>query len=272
MEYITLIIAFAIIYVFGKILIKSIQIQRTIEEQYANQVLQQEDSPAEENSSCEVTEDKEPEKLYRLQTHKIKYQVYDAYYDLESTLKNFYREVVLENLWINEPFHSVFYKILLLLDKNELMIIDPNSKVLTLNIRDKYNKITTSKSYQVFSTRDIVKTTIRKALDDISRFNKSDAQKITLAICVIALKKSVHYISKEIPNTLIQELLRGYQDIDDINHIIDLINQRHYKLLFVEETFKYAFTNTGTEPYNDSIKPTPLHIPSKLPQKVLQHI
>ena len=128
----------------------------------------------EENIS-DVPIEKEPEKIYELQTHKVKYQIYDYSKNLTYEFRDLYVDIVLNNLWINEPFHSTFYKVLILFDKDELMIKDKNSKILTLNVRDQYsNNMIVSKSYQVFSSKRIVKMTLLKALNEILNFKKDD--------------------------------------------------------------------------------------------------
>lgn len=62
----------------------------------------------EENISDNSIE-KEPKKIYELQTHKVKYQIYDYSKNLTYEFRDLYVDIVLNNLWINEPFHSTFY-------------------------------------------------------------------------------------------------------------------------------------------------------------------
>lgn len=213
----------------------------------------------------------EPKPVYQFQTHRMRYLLYNPCWDLEY-LAPLYKDVILENLWINEPFHSKFYEILILLDHNEFMIIDPNSKVISMNIRDKNNRVHASKSYQVFATKDIVKAIIRESMRDILKFQKHDAQHILLAICIMALERSVHYTSQEVVKNTFKELFKDYQYVNDIEYIIELIKQKEQKLLFVQSAFKGAFSTTKTEPYNDSEVSKPLQIQKELPTKYLQEI
>ena len=224
-------------------------------------------------SNKEVTEEVPlPEPVYQLQTHKIQYWLYVPNRDLKSDLIFLYKNVVQENLWINEPFHSAFYKILLILNQNEFMIIDSSSKIITMNLRDKHNQMSTSKSFQVFATKNIVQTSIRVAMNNILRFNKSDAQNILIAICIIALEKSLHYLSKEVPKNAIKNLLQDYEHADDVKYIISLIKEKNQMLKFVQIAFKEAFEITKTDVYNDSEVPRPLLLPNELPEKYLQEI
>ena len=94
--------------------------------------------------------EKKPERVYPLQTHNIKYWLYNPSYSLRTYgLIGLYNDLIIKNLWINEPFHSKFYEILMVLDKNEFMIADPHSRVITMNVRGKDNQLSTSKSFQV---------------------------------------------------------------------------------------------------------------------------
>lgn len=213
------------------------------------------------------------EPVNRMQIDKIKYWLYNPFYDLESySLIALYNDFVVKHLWINEPFHSTFYKILMILDKNEFMIIDQNSKVITMNVRDKNNKMTTSKSFQIFATRDIVEATIERAIHDIVRFNRHDAQNIVIAICIITLEQSLHYQSKEISMNTIKNLFQDYAHTEDIQYIIALLKEKDKKLKFVHNAFQIAFETIQTEAYNDSEVPKPLQLPIKLPQKFLKEI
>ena len=179
-----------------------------------------------------------------------------------------YVDIVLNNLWINEPFHSTFYKVLILFDKDELMIKDKNSKILTLNIRDQYsNNMIVSKSYQVFSSKRIVKMTLLKALNEILNFKKDDAQNIVLAICIITLQKSLHFSNGKISNDSVDKLLTT-----NVKAIITMIQDKHNQLSFIEDSFLFAFLNTITEPYNDSEELSFVKIPANLPKKILTQI
>jgi hypothetical protein len=211
-------------------------------------------------------------KKYQLQTHKTKYWLYNSYQDLTSGFRLLYEKVVHTNLWIEEPFHSKFYETLIVLDINEFMIVDPNSKVLTLHVRNKNNEMTVSNAYQVYSTKEIVETTISDVMNDVVSNTKHDAQNIVLAICILALEQSVHYQSNEVSEYTINDLVRDYKYANEVQAVISLIKYKNEKLMFVQNAFKEAFKTTATEAYNDSEVPKPLLLPKKLPQKFLQEI
>lgn len=218
-------------------------------------------------------EESKPEPVFKLQTHNIKYWLYNPSYSLRTYgLIGLYNDLVMKNLWINEPFHSKFYEILMILDKNEFMILDPHSRVITMNVRGKDNKVSTSKSFQVFSTKNIVVATLNNAMSDIIRFNQHDAQHIVLAICVIALEQSLHYQSPEVALNTVKTILKDYEFTEGIRCIMDIVEDKDEELKFVDNAFQIAFQISCTYAYNDSEVPKSLQLPTKLPQKMLKEV
>ncbi len=254
------------IFVIRKIFMSK-NIQENTKEIEVNSFDEIEEITAIENISTNLIK-KETEIIYELQTHKVKYLIYDYSRNLTYEFRDLYIDVVLNNLWINEPFHSIFYKLLILFDKDELMIKDKNSKILTLNIRDQYsNNMIVSKSYQVFSSKKILNMTLIKSINEIIKFNKDDAQNIILAICIITLQKSLHFSNGKISNDSVDKLLTT-----NVKAIITMIQDKHHQLLFIEDSFLFAFLNTITEPYNDSEELSFVKIPTNLPKKILTQI
>ena len=152
------------------------------------------------------------------------------------------------------------------------MMIDPHSRVITINVRGKDNQLTTSKSFQVFATRDIVIAMFNNAMSDIVRFNKHDAQNIAIAMCVIALEQSLHYQSNEAFLDTIKTILNDYEFTEDVYNISNLVKEADEQLQFVDNAVKIAFQTSSTYAYNDSEVPKTLQLPTKLPQKVLKEV
>ena len=203
---------------------------------------------------------------------KMRYWLYDYRYDLSYESMKLYEKIVIQNLWIDEPFHSLFYEILLLVSKNDFMIFDRNSKVLTMNVRDKNNQVITSKSYQVFSTQSIIKSVLYDTIKKITTYDKRDAQNIVIAICILSLKKSLHYQTATKPQEVIDSLLRKYPFSSEIKYLISQIEEKQGGLVYVSIAFDYAYKSICTEPYNDSMVHQSLELVQKLPQKQLQEL
>ena len=215
---------------------------------------------------------KESERVYKLNTHKVQDSLYYPIYDGLHDFISIYELVIHDNLWINEPFHTKFYEFCMIINDNDFMIIDPSSKVITMNIRDKCNKVQTSKSYQVFSTKDIIKYVIRYCITDIKSYNKIEAQNLVISIFVILLKQSVHYLSHELSENIIDKMLSNYEYAQEIRDIVLLIGKKDSHFYFIQESIYYAFTMVETLPYNDSEIPKLIKTREKQPIKLLQKI
>lgn len=224
------------------------------------------------NEEIEEEVEPEPEKFYELNTNKVRYALYNPSFEGLHEFRAIYKLVVHDNFWINEPFHSKFYEFLMLINDNDFMIIDPYSKIITMNVRDKYNKVQTSKSYQVYSTKNIIKHMISYCMDDITRFNKKDGQNLLISIFIVVLKQSVHYLSKDVPQNIIDKMLKDYKEAEDIRNIVQMIKDKNEQLHFIQQSLYNAFSVVETLPYNDSEIPKVLETRKELPQKLLQSI
>jgi len=218
-----------------------------------------------------VTE--EPELTYSLNTDRVKYFLYSSSVLKSFGMRELYTKFVEQKGWINEPFHSTFFRILLTLDSNELMIINPNSKILTLCMRDENEKMTQSKSYEVFSTNQILESVLSQISNKVFNFSKTNAQNIILAICIIAIKKSTHYLQIEEPLSVIDKFFVNYENLEDIKYILTLIEKESEQLLFIKEAFEDAQTYAYSYPYNDfGVAIKALEVTSNLPKKILKQI
>jgi len=225
-----------------------------------------------EQEAVSETIHEEPEQLYEFNTDQIKYSLYNPSFEGLHELSSLYKLVVHNNLWIDEPFHTKFYEFLMIINDNNFMIIDSLSKVITMNTRDKYNKVQTSKSYQVYSTKEIIKYAIPYCMGNIKRFNKRDAQNLLISIFVVVLKQSVHYLSREVPQNSIDKLLKGYKYAQAVKSIVELVEEADEQLYFIQESIYDAFTVLETFPYNDSEVSKAIEIRRQPPQKLLQKI
>ncbi|DAB34195.1 MAG TPA: hypothetical protein CFH82_06575 [Sulfurospirillum sp. UBA12182] len=201
----------------------------------------------------------------------VKYYLYNIDV-LDYKLSNLYKDIVIKNLWINEPFHTKFYEFLMLINDNHFMIIDPYSKVITMNIRDEHNIVQTSKSYQVYSAKDIIKHTIIDCIHDIKRFNKNDAQNLIILIFIVVLKQSVHYLSKEVPQSIIDRMLKDYKQAPRIKNIVQMFEVKNEKVYFIQESLNDAFSVVETLPYNDSEVEKAIKIRRQISPKLLRQI
>lgn len=213
-----------------------------------------------------------PEPIYMLNTHKIKYKVFDP--DLLSNYgsRRLYKEIVLDNEWLNEPFCSTVFKILMIVDKDEFMIHDQNSRVVIANLRGKHNKMLQTKSYKVFSTLEIIKSFFHYAFSNINRYKQNDAQDIVITCLLMIISESKHFETHQSIDVY-EMYLKGYNRQDQVKNILKLIKSHDTQFEFIHKALIDSFKIIQAKPYvekQDVILKLPL-LP-KLPQKVLLHI
>lgn len=204
--------------------------------------------------------------ILRSQTENVRYYLFDTII-LRKELKSIYQRLIKNNLWLNEPFHSKLFELLLILNTNSFMIPDPNSRIITMYYNGK-----TSKSFQVFSTIDVIDFVIEDTTFEINTFSKYEAQNITLAIFIIAIEKSLHYKSKIDSKNIIDKLLKEYKYKEYVYSIINLIKDENTTLDFVNDSFNIAIYLCKTYPYNTSEIKKEYKLDLKLPKKRLEQI
>lgn len=107
----------------------------------------------------EIVEDvikKEVEIFYQLNVENIKLDLYPLSTFSHYQIRSSYRQIVLDNYWINEPFHTKFTKILYYVNGQEFWIKSPNSKEIILNMRGSNGEILKINSLKVLDLKEVV--------------------------------------------------------------------------------------------------------------------
>lgn len=209
--------------------------------------------------------------LYALNTHSIKLKLFDADNEL-GVLSQLYQKVVIDNYWLNEPFHSYFYKLMLMVASNDFMILDKKSKVITMSIRDKNGDVQVSHAYSVFSTQEVILLSLNRCNTILVNKSKHQAQKSILAAIIFVLEHSTYYLDKKIVEDQVQEFLNLCEFSSDIENVLEGIETKNGQYWYIEEAFNDAMINLPTYPYNDSESVKKIRIPYSLPQKSLRLI
>lgn len=151
-----------------------------------NQKVQEEQSPHEIVASVQY---------YALNTHSVKYHQYDCFEWCNT--RNIYQNVTLERLWLKEPFHTAFAKLLLLLDSNELWIKVPNSKELTLRQRDQDEKLCYGISLKVVYLTSLLADLLERVLEMFKYQEASVQQFVILGVTVklIGISKIIETVT-----------------------------------------------------------------------------
>jgi len=173
-------------------------------------------------------QEKDIEVFYKLNTTPIKLSFYDSSIFREFYIITAYKTIVVEHLWVDEPFLTDFSKILYFTDSNNFWIKSPKTKNIVINLRGLDNKKITSNSFKVFSSKEVV----GHILLDIFKEKHS----------VIEKKK----LQNIILNTLIFVLVKS-DNIQD--YLGDNFSKNHDEILIYESLVSFFF-----EKYSDDFK------------------
>jgi len=213
----------------------------------------------------EVVVEKEPPLSQPLPTEEVRYWLYDSPREILSA----YKSIVHNNLWVNESFHSCFYHFLIFIFENKFAIIDKNTDVLNMSIKNKDAAINNSQAFQVYDVTDLLRAIFFEITNKISSFNKEYAQKLAIAIIIVALRKTLQLeaFSKDI-----DVLLKKYQFQEDILDIVLLIENKDKRFDFINQEFDDAFKKVKTTSFTVTNNKLPSKISTKLPEKQLMYL
>lgn len=148
------------------------------------------------------------------------------------------------------------------------MIVDPHSRVITMNVRNKDNKVTTSKSFQVFATRDILEATLKCYRRNCTISSAWCAANCHYDLCLDC--KSLHYQSDEVSIETIQNVLRDYVRIEDVYYVRALLDNEDEKLHFVNKAFQMALCTHRLMPIMIVKFGNPLTVTNKITSKSIK--
>lgn len=188
-----------------------------------------------------------PPILYQLNTDLIRYKLYVTN-DMCKETQMIYSKIIFSNLWINEPFHSTFFKILLILNQDGYFIRDPFSKIITSNLRNDANQMVRTESYLVLSVLQIIGYCIGKCIGSIKQFRKNDAQNITFSLMLLILQKSENILATDLFK-IKKHIFKDYPDADSIEYILSLLEQHDERLEFLLAVYELAIKNVSRHPY-----------------------
>jgi|GEM_PF-5541770 len=181
--------------------------------------------------------------------------------------KNIYKKIVVEKLYIDEPFHTSLVKLLQIFDKTQSWIKSKNTKEIRLKIRKKNGNFEEGTSFKVYSISEIIVDFLDNILEYFNRnlYSKEDQKNIILAALVwkIDLVEELKYIWIEnLSDTGLREYLGKkilkHQDVNyDVFRILRMIENKHVNVQFVFKVYdntlcsqqEYPYVSKGKEEY-----------------------
>lgn len=104
----------------------------------------------------ELVIEEKKEIFYELNTHDIKISLYPSSTFSNYKMRNLYKKIIVNNYWIEEPFHSSFTKILYCIDKNSFWIQSSRSKEIIINFRNFDDEEERDTAVRVFNLKEIL--------------------------------------------------------------------------------------------------------------------
>jgi len=228
---------------------------------------------------------KKKEIFYQLNTDAIRLNLYQKSSFNNYIIINIYRDIVVDNYWINEPFHSEFSNLLQFIGNNNLWIKDPKSREIIMNVRDDDDRINKQISINVLALTEVLHAVIKEiylSLKD-KNISKYTVQNNILSASIYVLSEAgdmsficqilgVAYLDKtSLRYTLankIYENLTAKSKIKIVeNHFLNSID---FTKIYDEVIFnakKYPYTFSKERP-----KKTEIRLLSHTPKKQLMSI
>lgn len=226
---------------------------------------------------------KKKEIYYKFNTHAIKLNLYPKSKFGNYRIEEIYQEIIIDNYWLDEPFHTEFSKILKFYGSNNLWIKDPKSREIIMNVRDNTNKIKKHISMNILALNEVLYSVIIEvcsSLKDKKEFTKYDIQNSILSASIYILSESgeieficqtlgIKYINKDdLRFALIDKIYENLSSETKIiiaqNNFIDSINftSIYDEILFNVNQYPYTFSRD--EPKIPTIKLLPYIVKKQL--------
>jgi len=214
----------------------------------------------EDKKDTQPTEiEKSKEVVLHFQTDPIKIFAYSSYTFRNFKVENFYKNVVVDRLFIDEPFHTTFVQLLQIFAKTESWIKSKKTKEIKLKIRVKDGSFQEGTSFKIYSVSEIAFDFLDNILKyfDNNRYSKEDQKNVILAALIWKLDsvKELKYLCEENLNDielrecLAKKLLKHHEKNHDVFQILLMLEAKHENLLFVFKAYDKAIEWQREYPY-----------------------
>ena len=183
------------------------------------------------------------EVLLHLNTDFVKYNFYnlDTFYSRNAS--NLYTKLVVRTLWIEEPYHSTFVKVLQIINKTESWIRSNNTKIIKLKIRQNNGSFQKGTSFKVYSLSSISFEFANRVL---TYFIKKRSTKINIQTTIFAVLlyhadkiQEIQYLCSDnidisnVRGCLVKKILGKYQYKDEVILLLEKMEDRDASVIFL---------------------------------------
>ncbi|MDQ1340642.1 MAG: hypothetical protein QG567_1800 [Campylobacterota bacterium] len=148
-------------------------------------VIEQIEEAIEEETTKEIEEI-----FYELNTHDIKINLFPASTFSGYSTMLLYKKIIVDNYWIEEPFHSSFTKILCCIDENNFWIQSSRSKEIIINFRNFDGEEERDTAVRVFDLKEILNDVVLEIDRRAHRYlSKQDTHILLLSSMIYTISK-----------------------------------------------------------------------------------
>jgi len=178
---------------------------------------------------------KQIEPIFYYEQSAVKYSFFDTFY---GQARDIYKYIIVDTLYIDEPFHTLFAQLLIFWKNNDDWIKSKKSKTITILVDGKK-----SKSFKVYSKQELVFYTVIKSFRYLQKENisKKNIQNTLIAILLF-------YIYDE---KIINSFLANYEDSNIILVMLSLVNDHNKDFDFIHNIFEQSKGYAEAYPYTD---------------------
>jgi len=184
---------------------------------------------------------------------KIKYNYYLPSTFNHAQTRALYANIIVSNIWIEEPFHTVFTSILKFLEENDDCIKSESTSTIKIKIA-KTNE--SANAYKVYSVKELIFMTVDEVYRQIkTEYNTKDIQIILLATLLfkINLLRSMSFVYDDINDINCADIfLDKFENSKKVLYVIKQIMQETEQFNFVNIIFQNSKKFATEFPYEDS--------------------
>ena len=229
---------------------------------YKKDVGDDEEKKLEDSAKDEIIEPEKPKEIMLyFNTDSVRISFYSSHIFKYHRAKNIYKKIVVEKLYIDEPFHTSLVKLLQIYDKTESWIKSKNTKEIRLKIRKKNGKFEEGVSFKIHSLSD----TVFDFLDNIfeylneKKYREKDQKNILLAVLIWKIdcvKELKHLCLENLSDAELRECLGGrilkeYSPNHDVFKILRMIEDKYEHIQFIQKIYDNTLRWQHEYPYVD---------------------
>lgn len=178
---------------------------------------------------------------FMLNTHAVKFSFYSSD-RMQRETKELYKKIIIDNLWIDEPFHSNIFTLLLILDYGFYFYKDTESNSILANIRDEDDQLVTVETCSTLSTLEATQYCISICMDTYRLSHFKNARTLTFAIIIWIIENSHNAVYDD--SFMIMFSLFDDKEYSEIDKIIGLLNENDSNYWFINSAFDAALSQS----------------------------